>query len=241
MSDFIFMIILALDALDFNMVKKFNCKNLMQLECGKTDISEFELARTVVLWASFLTGKNMESHIDVKKQWKFKLPLDVTFFRFFQTYKAIDVPAFSLKGKNHAEERRLLKAYFDEESTVAEYDDLVWKNHKENKKEFFSSLGEFDIYMGYFDLADAIGHLSFGIPEKMDMIYQELEKMVQEIRSSSNSMILIISDHGMEPVGRYGDHNRNGFYSTNLRLDLKMPLITNFYSIIKGDVQGEFT
>ena len=31
------MIILALDALDLNLVKKFNCRNLMQKEYGQTD------------------------------------------------------------------------------------------------------------------------------------------------------------------------------------------------------------
>jgi hypothetical protein len=53
------MIILGLDGLDLEMVRKFNCRNLMQVEFGQTDISDFNLERTVVLWASFLTGNNM--------------------------------------------------------------------------------------------------------------------------------------------------------------------------------------
>ena len=74
------MIILALDALDKNMVERFKCKSLMQLEYGESDISEFKLERTVVLWASFLTGKNMEKEIPVKGQWNFKLKKRQTFF-----------------------------------------------------------------------------------------------------------------------------------------------------------------
>jgi hypothetical protein len=228
------MIILGLDALDLNMVRKYNCKNLMQMECGQTDVSEFELARTVVLWASFLTGKNMETKIPVKTQWEFKLELEDTFFRFFENYGAVDVPAFSLKEENHAKERRLLKAYFDEEGTVEEYDSLVWKNHEENKKEFLGSLGRFDIVMGYFDLADAVGHLSFGIPEKMEKVYADLEKMARQVRSSSDDFTLVVSDHGMKPVGRYGDHGRNGFYSANRELGLNLPRITDFYDVVKG-------
>ena len=50
------MIILALDALDLQQVRRFNCRNLMQKERGQPDLSDFEQARTVVLWASFLTG-----------------------------------------------------------------------------------------------------------------------------------------------------------------------------------------
>jgi len=218
------------------MVKRFNCKNLMQLEYGQTDISEFKLARTVVLWASFLSGKNMEAEIPVKTQWEFKLKLEETFFQFFKSYAAVDVPAFSLKDENHAEERRLLKAYFDDEATVEEYDAVVWRNHEENKKDFFDILGKFDLVMGYFDLADAIGHLSFGILEKMETVYEELEWLAREVKSSTDDFILVISDHGMKPVGRYGDHNRNGFYSANRRLGLSLPKITDFYNLIKRSV-----
>jgi len=225
--------------LDFSMVKKFNCKNLMQLECGQTDISEFELARTVVLWASFLSGKNMEARIPVKTQWEFRLSVKETFFQFFESYVAVDVPAFSLKGENHAEERRLLKAYFDDEASVEEYDAVVWRNHEENKKDFFKALGRSDLVMGYFDLADAIGHLSFGITEKMKTVYEELEKLTGEVKSSVDDFILVVSDHGMKPVGRYGDHSKNGFYSANRRLGLSLPRITDFYDLIKGmAVQG---
>jgi len=228
------LIILGLDALDFGMVKKFNCRNLMQLECGQTDISEFELARTVVLWASFLSGKNMEARIPVKTQWEFKLSLEETFLKFFDSYVAVDVPAFSLKNRNHAEERRLLKAYFDDETSVEEYDSVVWRNHEENKKDFFEALGRFDLVMGYFDLADAIGHLSFGIPRKMETVYRELEGLAGEVKSSIDDFILIVSDHGMKAVGRYGDHSKNGFYSANRRLGLSLPKITDFYDLIKG-------
>jgi hypothetical protein len=195
------MIILALDALDLSMVKRYNCKNLMQLECGQTDISEFQLARTVVLWASFLTGKNMEARIPVK---------------------TVGVQTIDRS------------AYFDEESTVEDYDVVVWGHHDENKKDFFDSLDGFDIVMGYFDLADAIGHLSYGIPDKMEEAYQELESMAREVESSSDEVILVISDHGMKAVGRFGDHTKNGFYSVNRRLRLSVPRITDFHSMLEG-------
>jgi len=227
------MIILALDAIDVGMVEKHKCRSLMQVEYGQTDLSDFELERTVVLWSSFLTGKNMEPNIPLKTQWEFKLKPEETFLPFSHSYKAIDVPAFSLKEENHAEERKLLKKFFDGEASVEEYDAVVWRNHEENKKEFFGSLDCFELVMGYFDLADAIGHLSFGIPEKMERVYLELEGIAEEVRTSLDEFILVISDHGMKPVGRYGDHSRNGFYSTNRRLEFNMPKITEFYEIIK--------
>jgi hypothetical protein len=232
------MIILALDALDLHQVKKFNCKNLMQMEYGQTDLSNFKQERTVVLWASFLTGKNMEKEIPIKTQWEFQLSPEQTFLRFFKTHKTVDMPALSYKQQNHAEERKLLKGYFEDKATVEEYETVIWRNHEENKKEFFSNLEKFDLVVGYFNLADSIGHLSFGITEKMAEVYRELDQIANEVRDSSNP-ILIISDHGMKAVGRYGDHTRNGFYSFNRKLRLSFPKITSFYNLIKRIAENE--
>jgi hypothetical protein len=225
------MIILALDALDLEQVKKYNCTNLMQREYGKTSLSDFQQARTVVLWASFLTGKNMESQIPLKTQWQFKVQLEQTFLKFFETYKTIDVPALSHKP-SHIEERKLLKEYFDEEVPLEKFDKVVWRIHYENKKEFFEAVDKYDLLMGYFNLADSIGHLSFGINEKMAKVYYELDGLAETVKNTDDS-ILIISDHGMKPVGRYGDHSRNGFYSFNQKFGLNLPKITSFYNLIR--------
>lgn len=228
------MIIIALDALDFNSVIRYNCKVLKQREYGQIDVSNFKLLRTVILWASFLSGKNMEEKIpvDTETQWKFKLDSETTFLPFFKKYKAIDVPAFSLKQENHLKERRLMRKYFDDEVTVEEFDSLIWKNHDENKKDFFKSLSNYDLVLGYFDLADAIGHLSFGVPKKMKDVYFELEDLVKEVQSSFDDRILIISDHGMMPTGRYGEHCVHGFYSVNAKLRFGFPKITFFHDYL---------
>jgi hypothetical protein len=233
------MIILALDALDLDQVKKFNCKNLMQKEYGQTDLSNFNQERTIVLWASFLTGKNMEKEIPLKTQWEFQVPIEQTFLKFFKTHKVIDLPAFSYKQKNHAEERKLLKAYFEDKATVEEYDEVIWKNHRENKKEFLNAVGKFDVVIGYFNLADAIGHLSFGITEKMAEVYRELDEVAGKVKDLDN-FVLVISDHGMKAVGRYGDHSRNGFYSLNKELGLDFPKITSFYDLIRKVIENEY-
>jgi len=226
------LIILALDALDPIMVKEFRCTNLMQKEHGPTDLSAFNLERTVVLWAAFLTGKNMEANIPLKTQWEFKVPTQATFLSFFQTFATIDVPAYSHK-KIHEEERRLLKAYFNDEATVEDFDALVWKIHEENRKEFLNSTGKFNLTMGYFNLADSIGHLSFGIQQKMRTVYEELDGIAGELKTSED-IILIVSDHGMKALGRYGDHTKNGFYSTNRKVGLGLPKITDFYNLMRS-------
>ncbi len=227
------MIILALDALDQNLVKTFNCKNLMQEEHGQTDITNFKEPRTIVLWASFLTGKNMEAKIPIEGQWEFQLKREETFLCYFDSPKAIDVPAYAYKQENHKKERQLLKAYFNENATIQEYDKLIWKNHQENKTEFLNSLEQYDLLMAYFNLADAIGHLSFGVYTKMKRVYTELENLAARIRNT-NDLTLIISDHGMKAIGRYGDHTQKGYYSTNRKLNLHLPKITDFHKTIKS-------
>ena len=228
------MIILALDALDFNSVVRYNCKALQQTESGQIDVSDFKLLRTVVLWASFLSGKNMEEEIptETEPQWAFKLNPENTFLPFYETYTTIDVPAFSLKQGNHLKERRLMRKYFYDEATVEEFDDIVWRNHDENKKEFFKALSNHDLVMGYFDLADAIGHISFGVPKKMKDVYIELEYLAKEVQSSLDDRILIVSDHGMRPRGRYGEHYEHGFYSINSKLLFGSPKLTTFYDYL---------
>lgn len=227
------MIILALDALDQNLVETFHCKHLMQKEYGQTDITNFDQPRTIVLWASFLTGKNMETKIPVEGQWKFQLKEPQTFLRFFDSHKTIDLPALSYKQQNHQEERKLLKAYFNDQATVQEYDKLVWKNHRENKEEFLDHLQKHQLLIGYFDLADAIGHLSFGVYTKMREVYTELGNLAQKL-DPLDEFTLVISDHGMKAIGRYGDHTKKGYYSSNTTLNLNQPRITDFHKIIEN-------
>lgn len=227
--------ILGLDGLEYEYVKEFNCKNLMQTSFGKTDISEFSEPRTVVLWSSFLTGKNLEKRILAlgKEFWKFKLKTEETFFAKFKKWKAIDVPGFTYKYEKHQKEKELLKGFFDGNVSIKEYDKLAFENHKENKEEFFEELNkEYEIIMGYFALADVIGHLSFGIKLKMKVIYKELDEIAKEVREIGEK-ILVVSDHGMKAVGRFGDHAKSGFYSFNYDVKLRNPKITELYDEIK--------
>ena len=133
----------------------------------------------------------------------------------------------------------ILKKYFNNEATEEEYDSIIWENHHENKKDFFDSIERFDNLLGYFDLADAIGHISFGLPQKMKTVYRELEEIAKEVKKCTDEFTLILSDHGMKQVGRYGDHSRNGFYSLNQKIGLTSPKITDFYNIIKKAAQNE--
>jgi hypothetical protein len=222
-------VILGMDGLEWEYVKKFNCKHLMQTNFGKTDLSDFSESRTIVLWSSFLSGKNMEKRIlALKDMWSFKLSREETFFP--ENHIAIDVPGYSSKLDNHKKERQGMKDFFDKKISLEQYDAICFANHKENKKEFFSMLEKKpDVLMVYFGLADVIGHLSFGMESKMKLIYKELDEIAGRIKGKK----LIVSDHGMRPVGRFGDHNSYGFWSVNFDAELTNPKITELRKVLE--------
>ena len=224
------MIILAFDALDIYPVRRYDCKSLQQLRYGQVNVSEYKILRTVALWASFLTGDKIDEQIPFDKeiQWLFQLMPEQTFLHLFHTYKTIDVPSFSFKQHNHAKERKLMREAFADKASVDDFDTTVWRHHDENKRELFQSLGQYDLVMGYFDLVDAVGHLSYVVSRKMKEVYRELDSIAKEVRSSFDDVVLIVSDHGMRSVGRYGEHYGYGFFSTNYRSQLHLPRITDF-------------
>ncbi|UCD03738.1 MAG: alkaline phosphatase family protein [Candidatus Woesearchaeota archaeon] len=237
-------VIFAIDALEYNLVEEFNCKNLKQKYYGKTDISEFSQPRTMVLWSSFMTGKNKEDDVledGNKEMWNKKWDIKETFFSFFENPVVLDLPGFSYDLGFHGKSRILLKNFFEtknlekKENLKKEYNKDAFDHHRKIKDKFFKALGEDrDFVLGYFSVADVIGHLNFGNKVIMKMIYIELDEMAEKIKKNKRvKSLIILSDHGMKAIGRFGDHSEYGFWSTNFK-DLKTPKITEFYELIRG-------
>lgn len=57
------LIVLCFDALEKNLIDAGDYDNLKLVTNGKTDISEFTLPKSVILWSSFLTSENMERYL----------------------------------------------------------------------------------------------------------------------------------------------------------------------------------
>lgn len=231
-------IVLAIDGLEHNLVQEFCCTNLMQKKHGKTDISDFEEPRTMVLWSSFLSGVNKEKEIVAKgpkEMWNTRLQLNETFLAQFKNPIVIDLPGYSYDLAHHENERKLLKGFFEKKVTVEEYDRPAFAHHRKIKDEFFSALKQnHDIVIGYFSLADVVGHLSLGNKAKMRMIYKEMDDIASEVKKKFRCPILILSDHGMKPVGMFGDHSGYGFWSFSSDTELENPKITDFRGFING-------
>jgi len=230
-------VILAIDALEYNLVERFNCSNLRQTYYGKTNISEFSEPRTMVLWSSFMTGKNLEAEIlekGDKEMWETHIDHKRTFFSRFTNPAVIDLPGYNYDLAEHEQERNLLKQYFDEnipfkkDLVKREYNDRAFAFHRKIKKDFLNALRQnHDFILGYFSIADVIGHLNFSNTTLMRMIYQDLDKITGSIPAS----YIVLSDHGMEPLGMFGDHSRYGFWSSSEQ-DLGNPKITDFFEMM---------
>jgi hypothetical protein len=238
-------VVFAVDALEFKKVEEFNCNNLKQDYCGKTDISEFSQPRTMVLWSSFITGKNKEKDVlkdGNKEMWSKKWNIKETFLKNFKNPLVLDLPGYSYNLKVHEQSRKLLKAYFEtdkqekKEQIRKQYNKEAFDHHKKIKQEFFKALRskKHDFVLGYFAVGDVIGHLNFGNNTLMKMIYRDFDEIAAEIKKIlPKTKLIILSDHGMEALGMFGDHNNYGFWSTNFK-NLNNPKITDFANIIIG-------
>jgi len=230
-------VVIAIDALEYNLVEKFQCRNLMQTYYGKTDISEFSEPRTMVLWSSFMTGTNLEKEILAlgdQGMWNARIDRERTFFSRFRSPEIIDLPGYSYDRSQHESERVFLKQFFEAESRSEKdairdnYNKTAFEHHKNIKSAFFQALDDsHDLVIGYFSLADVIGHLNFGNTLMMKMIYRDLD----DIAGGVDAPYIVLSDHGMKAVGCFGDHSGYGFWSTPF-CDLGEPRITDFSQII---------
>ncbi len=235
-------VVLAVDALEYDKIEEFNCVNMKQTVYGKTDISEFKEPRTIVLWSSFMTGENKEKEVLAKGNrgmWNIRIPLSETFFSKFADPKVIDLPAYSYNLAQHEKERDLLKQFFKEDDQEkkkkirSEYNQIAIQHHNKIKKEFLKSLKQdFDFILGYISVIDVIGHLNFGNKFLMQMLYDDLEKIVEQIKNIRDEPLLILSDHGMKAIGIFGEHSNYGYWSYNKGCDLENPKITEFYSFL---------
>lgn len=238
-------VILAIDALEYDKVIEFNCKNLKQEFYGKTDISEFSEPRTMVLWSSFITGANKEREVlkdGNKEMWNKRWNINETFFYFYNNPVILDLPGFSYELDSHERSRKLLKQFFeakerDEKERIRKkYNHDALGHHKKIKGNFLRALngafdGDCNILLGYFSAIDAIGHLNFGNKAMMKILYDEMDDIAGEIRKKSDTKLIVLSDHGMKVIGIFGEHSNYGFWSTNFK-DIGTPKITDFYELL---------
>jgi len=237
-------IVLAIDALEYEKVQQFGCDNLKQQYYGKTDISEFSEPRTMVLWSSFITGMNKEKVVlsgGNNEMWSKRWNIGDTLFSSFKDPIVLDLPGFSYDLLSHEKSRNLLRRFFEaennneKEAILKEYNKDAIEHHKKIKEKFLEAIKQrHDIVLGYFSAIDVIGHLNFGNGTMMKTLYREMDELAAEIKNIPDTKLIVLSDHGMKPIGAFGDHSNYGFWSTSFDAHLSSPKITDFFKVIQN-------
>ena len=283
--------ILAYDALDPYLVKRFRLRYIRQEFHGIVDVSMFPLVATPIIWASFITGRYPHEHgVVMSREWKipllprlfrkimlsrsgsktvaavvgrgpiYKLYVNIprfiarpfeadyyrrrgvkTIFDYARRPAAVDVPAFNQSERALELKGGTLKVV-ERRMPYRAYASALWEYHRRKKRLLLKVLdgGGYDLVMFHFEIADLIGHLRRGNIIEMWKVYNDLNALARKVREKvgDESLVLIVSDHGMKPIrpgGLYGIHSPYGFWSSNL--DIGLPgktYITSFFEKIVG-------
>jgi len=284
-------LILGIDALEYDLVEKWDLKHLKQLEYGKTKVPLIEGWKepaTVIVWPCFITGKKDPKEMGYDSPILFVKPLE-WFFNYFHrpirefifrnqyaddisdketsqkilnVFKILtkksgftrppskkDIKAKTIFENNNFKSIHLHVPIYDEEMDTLErwkifdvFDgkmdmpDFIKGYKKEfNKRckelEFLIDKKNWDLLMMYWFFLDPIQHALFKDEMKIMNAYLLVNDFVGKIKEklSKEDMILIVSDHGQKK----GIHTNYGFYSSNKKLGLKNPHISDFKEILE--------
>lgn len=161
-----------------------------------------------------------------------------TIFDLAERSHAINIPIYSKDRSFNLDENP------DDFDNFKDFVDTVLTNQmrkfhelKERALRSLEQQDDWDLFMVYFKTLDHYGELCFGNIQRLKDAYSKFDRFVAEVNDKvKNSFVLIISDHGMERLGKtpFGKHSNYAFYSINMQLKLKKPKITDFYTLIKS-------
>jgi hypothetical protein len=152
-----------------------------------------------------------------------------TIFDMVDKAIALDVPAYN-ENPIYLNIRRNTALAINHQYPENDVVNEIWSLfHKEYDDCLDALSKEWTLFMVHFCVTDIIGHLYWDRLEQISECYRIMNEKVGEITQKiPNSMVLIISDHGMQR----GIHSHQAFYSVNKQLNLQSPNISDFYHII---------
>jgi len=289
-------LILGIDALEYDLVEEWDLKNLKQEEYGKTELPllpGLEPA-TVIIWPCFITGK-MPKEMGYTTIHAFPPPLQIIVEtlspivrKIMVNYKAQnitekkkgkqklldrlaellhklhlagppsrkDIKAETIFENNDIKSIHLHVPVYDEDGFPPYRKDVVraigektyrpilevsiLNEFKQRTKEVFEWLerkDEWQLFMQYFFVLDAVQHVFYNQPKKIAKFYIMFDEFVRKIREKidDDTFLLIVSDHGQKK----GLHTLYGFYSSNKPSGLKNPRLIDFRWIIEEMLKNE--
>lgn len=275
-------LIVAFDGLDYELIRRYDCQNIIQSHFGRVDNTTGISSRiTPELFASFITGKNYRDHgVFGFYKWGNKLyllverlahlfikgdslltrrlvrwtnrtfeplggntryynrnDLDVpTIFDQIPNSRALFVPSYC------SESVVFFQKAFMEGGEVAEARAMLDEAFNERRKVFFDEVEKgYDLLMYYIFKVDGYQHLFYDSVRDEKVIrslYLEMDQYAREVKERALEegfeWILFMSDHGV-PEGV--QHNKNAFFSSNLKMDVQQPKITDFFEMITDQSQ----
>jgi predicted AlkP superfamily pyrophosphatase or phosphodiesterase len=123
-----------------------------------------------------------------------------------------------------------------DEVKAAECIELNWRIFQEKLEQTSRKLeeGSWDLLMVHFLILDTIGHLYWNRPGKVEDAHRFMDVSIGRLLSKvEDQIVLIVSDHGM----KNGVHTEYGFYSSNVKVGLVNPKITDFHDIILKELR----
>lgn len=118
---------------------------------------------------------------------------------------------------------------------IEEAEKAIWYVHEYRKRRLLEELESntnWKLFMVWFDLADWMGHLHMGRSKlKVMKAYFELNRLTAKVKEMipRNTLLIIVSDHGMEPGGR---HSPRAFYSFNVDPRWRPRKITDYFNFV---------
>ena len=185
-------------------------------------------------WLGFKRGEDYRQNIAHFKKYRSK-----SLFHIIPKAKAISVPPYQewISEKT----RKYVSDVVHRRIALKSYERHIWKIFYEKRRRYFKTLleGDWNILMTHFMFIDLFGHFFITDYDKMLEVYLEAEQLVKDTQQliDEETWLLIISDHGMKPFvdeARVGDHSDHGFYSSNVKLSLVNPKITDFFDLVTG-------
>lgn len=172
----------------------------------------------------------------------YKIP---TIFDLTEKSHAINVPVYSEKWTfGLAQNLDNFRCFEDFVESVLIAESSKFQKLRNQVLQYLKQNSEWDLFMAYFPTLDHYGELCFRNTKKLHKMYMTFDIFVKEVKKSLNeSFVLVISDHGMERLGKtpFGKHSDYAFYSINRKLGLDNPKITDFYLLIKNVLEADFT
>ena len=239
-------LLLALDGLDLDTVKRLNCIQLLQNQYCLMDVpidKVLKVPSSPTVWASFLAGKLVERHFGSKKlrllsKIRSHIPLSLgiakrmtkspvsfagkleceTLFDKIENSKAINVPYINNDGEHLKIPFMLSHEEVSLDEVIDAALDLLAKQSLAIEKDIQSSM-ENDFVFAFLGFPDILEHLCFS--SRMGIVrnmYFSLNSMVQNIRGvvGNECHFFIMSDHGFN--FEKGTHSLQGFFSSNKQL-----------------------